>query len=217
MKEKRLVAMFISSIVAFVASLSISIGVAVAFAEPVVATGLSELSYTVAATDTSAAYQQFTFSPATAFNDNVKDKVFVNGYDDVQLPAGTYLDAISLIKVAITNDSDDVMAFTVDTLLEASHTSADKLVENAYVKLFATTLVPSEVLDLNPDYTDSRIREASGSTKEMYLDAHTTGYYIMATFVSDPFAEIDWSEYLSNENGVASYMTMKVGLTIKYR
>ena len=49
MRDKRTIALFISSIVALVASISISVGMAVAFADPVIATNLPVLSYKVTA------------------------------------------------------------------------------------------------------------------------------------------------------------------------
>ena len=220
MKEKRLVAMFISSIVAFVASLSISIGVAVAFAEPVAATGLGELKYTVAATDTSANYQSFVFSPVAAYNDGFDEEpygVFVNSYDDVQWVSGAFKDSIKLIKIAIVNDSDDTLAFVIKTELSTDYEGANKLVENAYVKLFATTPEPIGIIDLNPADTDSTIRSANSETNEMHIPANSTGYYIMATYVSDAFADIDWGEFAPGGESAGSYMTMKVDLEIKYR
>ena len=98
MKEKKLIAMFITSVVAFVASLTISLGVAFALADPVAAVGLAEISYKVSNSSVVGS-QEIVFNPVSSFNGNVSEAVYVNSYEEILYADEMLPENIKLVKV----------------------------------------------------------------------------------------------------------------------
>ena len=107
MKDKRIIAMFISSIFAFVVSVSISVGVAFAFADPVIATGLAELKFNV----TDKTSRTIVFDPVAEFNEDVDEYILRNSYDEIYYANEAIVDDIRLAKIVVTNDTDVAARF----------------------------------------------------------------------------------------------------------
>jgi len=169
MKDKRIVAMFISSIVALVVSISISVGIAVAFADPVAAQNLPELSYRVTALQT----RDMNLDPVNAFNENIKDYVIVNTYDDILYANEAVVDDIRLAKILVENDYTANATFRITALVTGTTNAVD------YVKLALFDARTGELV----------VRFNGNATSEdIVLDSETTGKYVLAAYVKTAFA-----------------------------
>lgn len=175
MKDKRIIAMFISSIFAFIASVSISVGVAFAFADPVIATGLAELTYNVSDITT----RTIVFDPVAEFNEDVDAYILRNSYDEIYYANESIVDDIRLAKIVVSNDTHIDTRFVI-------HVDVD-----GYVN--AVDYARVAVFDLTSGQT---YRFASGeTTAEIDLGVGQTKRFILAGYVKTTYAteEVDFS------------------------
>ncbi len=190
MKEKKLIAMFITSVVAFVASLTISLGVTFALADPVAAIGLAEITYNVSYEKT--ANKQVVFDPAGTLNGNIEDYIIVNSYDDVLYANETVSDSIKLLKVAVTNDTSKAQTFSF-SINVSGQTNAVNYANFAIINISNHGVVydvqPSEVIKLNINNT----------AKQLTIKPDSTAYFIVAGYINDELATevIDLSVYMN--------------------
>lgn len=172
MRDKKIVAMFIASIIAFVASLTISFGVANALADPVDAVGLAEISYVVSTQDSES--RQIVFDPVAAYNGEAKDAVYVNSYENIQYANEILPDCVKLLKIKVTNNTD----FSANFRFNVQATGESNAVK--YVKFAIFNAVSGELH--TPD-------SVLGSTlPSVNVQANAEGYFVLAVFVNDASA-----------------------------
>lgn len=189
MKDKRIIAMFITSIVAFVASLTISLGVAFALADPVAAVGLAEISYNVSSTETVS--QEIVFDPVSAYNQDIKDGILVHSYNDIQYANESLPDNIKLLKVAVTNDTNARAEFSFDIVVDGNDGT------EKFVKIAVFNADTTEVVHMK-----------NGIISQMVVEPNTEAHYIIAAYVNTEFDFMGEASFGTN-------MTMKVSV-IKY-
>ncbi len=177
--------MFITSIVTFVASLTISLGVAFALADPASAVGLEEFQYDM--TTSTSISKELTFNPSDAFRgeiendaDHSKDVIFVQSYDSIQYCDGILSNSIKLVKIAITNDSDA-------TIIVKIAISTDSEATNKFLK--------SKIYCVSGTDSDNQWAK----TDDIGVQANSTGYFVVATYVDDTF----------DCNGIVDFATSK--------
>lgn len=188
MKDKRIIAMLITSIVTFVASLTISLGVAFALADPVAAVGLAEISYNVSSADSVS--QEIVFDPVSAYNEEIKDAILVHNYDNIQYANELLPDNIKLLKVSVTNDTNSTANFSFNITVDGND-GTEKFVKVAV---------------FNADTTSVK-EMINGTISQMDPVApHTVAHYIVAAYVNTEY------DFLG-EATFGSSMTMKVGIT----
>ncbi|MBQ8468697.1 MAG: hypothetical protein IJ542_02960 [Clostridia bacterium] len=167
MRDKRTIALFISSIVALVASISISVGMAVAFADPVIATNLPVLSYKVTANQV----REMNLDPVSAFNENVEEYVLVNSYDEVLYANEAVVNDIRLAKMTVENDYTTDAVFRVTVLVEGTTNAVN------HVKIAIFDLQTREVYRFKGNQT----------SVDISLENNKTGRYILAAYVKTAF------------------------------
>lgn len=190
MKDKRILAMFITSIVTFVASLTISLGVAFALADPASAVGLEEFQYDM--TTSTSISKELTFNPSDAYRgeienaeDHSKDVIFVQSYDSIQYCDGILSNSIKLVKIAITNDTNSSIGIQIAI-------STDSEATNKFLK--------SKIYCVSGTESNSQW----ATTVDIAVQANSTGYLVVATYVDDTF----------DCNGIVDFATSK-NMTIK--
>ena len=168
MKDKKLFAMFITSLVAFVASLSISLGVSFAFADHVPAIGLEEVTFTMS---TQATPKQVVVDPAGYFTGDIqKEGVFVNTYEDIQYAHESLPDNIKLLKVTVTNDTTRRLNFRFNVDLNCA-TNALK-----YTKVKILQVKSNRV------YT---VIDGTNETDEINLEINESKQFVVAAYVDN--------------------------------
>lgn len=174
MKDKRIIAMFITSIFAFVASVSISLGVAFAFADPVIAAGLPELKFSVS----DKTEKSIVFDPVAEFNDNIDDFIIRKSYDEVYFANEAIVDDVRLAKLSITNDTDSIARIRVHAQVAGS-TTAD------YARIAIFDVVGEKTYKF----------KAGLFSAEIEIPAGETGKFILAGYVKTTYAteEVDFS------------------------
>ena len=194
MKEKRVVAMFITSIVAFVASLTISLGVAFALADPVDAVGLAEISYTMSSGSYS---QEVVLNPATAYIDDIEDGVYVHTYEHIQYANEALPNSITLLKVAVNNDKDTSAVFQFQISV-AGETNAKNFVKYAIFNADTGLLLMSDA--------NYEVVNGIAAFNHVTIQAGNTAHYVVAAYVDDRLC--------FDANGVdfATSMNMTVGV-----
>lgn len=184
MKEKKLIAMFITSVVAFVASLTISLGVAFALADPVAAVGLAEISYKVSNSSVVGS-QEIVFNPVSSFNGNVSEAVYVNSYEEILYADEMLPENIKLVKVTVQNDTDSVA--TIDfNITVIGNTNAVNYVKYAIFNVERGSANPNTEL------------------LEETIAARSTAHFVVAAYVSDEYA-VEMIDY-------ATSMTMNISI-----
>lgn len=178
MKDKRILSMFITSIVTFVASLTISLGVAFALADPASAVGLEELKYDM--TSSAKISQELTFDPTNAYrgslqnaDDPSKDAIFVHNYDSIQYYDGILAYNIKLVKVEVTNNNASQLPvkFAITTDDEATN----KFLKGAVYCVSGTEDKDTSWVEL----------KSNGQTEYISISANSTAYFVVATYVDD--------------------------------
>lgn len=185
MKEKRLWAVFITSVVALMVSVSVTLGVAFAFADPVVAYGLSELNYNTASNKVS---QTVVFDPVSVFNGSVEENLIINSYNDILYENEAVVNNIKLLKVTVTNDSDEIQRYMFTSRVEGE-TNAKKY---------------AEVVAINVE-DKSMVWVTDGVSREIEIAANTTAKFIVASYVTDLAAStetVDLSGYMDLTFGI---------------
>jgi len=193
MKEKRVVAMFITSIVALVASLTISLGVAFAFADPVDAVGLSEISYTTSSGE--YANQEVVLNPASAYTGNIEDAVYVHTYEHIQYANEALPNSVALLKVAVNNDKSKASNIRFQMSL-SGETNAKNFVK------YAIFDADSGVLLMNDAHYE--IHDGVAEFNIITISANNTAHYVVAAYVDDTFC--------FNANGVD--LTTPMNMTV---
>lgn len=178
MKTKSIIAMFVTSIIAFVASLGISIGIASALADPTPAVGLQEINFKVSSKEVK---YSAVFDPTSTFNGDVTKELNLSDWDNIVYQNAASVNQIKLIKITVTNDTELEQRFSVFL----KPTKANEAASNASYKLFdlnnASGLAGANgiaALDFN---------RANGTTIEtdMHLEKGKTAHFILAAYVSD--------------------------------
>jgi hypothetical protein len=169
MKEKRLIAMLVSSIAVFVASLTVSLGVAFALADPVAAQKDSK---------------SINFDPVGIFSGNVEEAIHVYSYDDVEFDDEAIAGQIKLVKVKITNDeateAQYILRITVAGAKDENGNIDPAYKYTHFVAIDADTkevyqLSNAQIVD-NSKYADTYLLSIkSGETKQ----------FIVASYISD--------------------------------
>lgn len=176
MKDKRVIALFITSIFAFVLSVSISVGVAVAFADPVIATGLSELKFNIS----NPTEQSIVFDPVAEFNDNIKDAINCASYDKIYYSNEAIVDTIRLAKVTVNNPTEGVVRyrFKVDV---AGDVNAKKYVRIAIFSLDSEEITRFAGNDISAEFS---------------IEAGKSSRFVLAGYVRTNLAKevVDFSE-----------------------
>ena len=195
MKEKRVVAMFITSIVALVASLTISLGVAFAFADPVDAVGLSEISYTTSSGE--YASQEVVLNPASAYTGDIEDAVYVNTYEHIQYANEALPNSVALLKVTVNNDKSKTSNIRFQMSL-SGETNAKNFVKYAIFDADSGVLLMNDV--------NYEIHDGVVEFNIITISANSTAHYVVAAYVDDTFC--------FDVNGVdlATPMNMTVGV-----
>ncbi len=193
MKDKKLIAMFITSIVAFVASLTISLGVAFALADPVAAVGLAEISYNVSSERYTS--QEIVFDPVSSYNGDIADAIFVHSYEDIQYANELLPDNIKLVKATVTNDTSARASIEFQIKLTGT-TNATK-----YVKYAIFDADTTEVL------TGYTVVDGVVYFNQDIVAPNTTGHYIIAAYVSDElaFEVVNFGSAMTMQIGVYKY------------
>ena len=187
MKDKRIIAMLITSIVTFVASLTISLGIAFALADPVAAVGLTELTFNVNAT--TAVSQEVVFDPVDAFNEDVKEAILVHNYDSIQYANEFLPDNIKLLKVEVTNDSNVRANFKINISVDGNDGT------EPFVKVAVFNADTTAVAEMK-----------GGIIPQMVLEPNSVGHYIVAAYVNTEYDFMGQATFGTN-------MTMKVGIS----
>ena len=188
MKDRKVIAMLITSIVAFVASLTISLGVTSALADPVAAIGLAEISYTVSTSQNVS--KEIVFDPVSAYNEDIVDGVLVHNYDDIQYGNELLPDNIKLLKVAVTNDTAVRARFNFNITVDGNE-GTEKFIQVAIFDV-ANPLKP--------------IKMRNGEFEQMTIEPNSVAHYIIAGYVNTQY------DFL-NEVTFGSNMTMTVSIT----
>ena len=194
MKDKKIIAMLITSIVTFVASLSISLGVAFALADPVAAVGLTEVTYTISA---ESATHPIVFDPVGAYNQNIEDAVYIHNYDSIQYANEFLSDNVKLLKVSVNNDESLKNKFSFKLTLEGNEAT------QPFVKVFVFDTDTTNMQELTWKNSGAYM-----STSEITLNANSVGHYIIATYVNTEFD-------FAGEASFGSSMTMNLTI-VKY-
>ncbi len=189
MKEKRLTALFISSIVAVVASLAISLGVVFALADPVAAVGLHEYSFNLTANTA----KEEIFSPVGYYNgklDDYNNGVVVNNYDEILYTNEALVDDVKLFKAQVSNNTGANARFTFDITVDGETNAKD------YVEIAIIDAVTQQIYFVD---------RTTGKTEEITLNADKTGKYVIAAYVTDYNAaeRIDLSGYMKLQINVS--------------
>ncbi len=187
MKEKRIIAMFVTSIVAFVASLTISVGVALALADPVAAVGLAEVKFNISSANKT--YENIVFDPSCAFNGNIEDALEVNNYEEIFYSDEAYVEQIKLLKVSVTNDTSVSKTFT----LKINTTSNNDATTYSQFAIYDidTTIYPTTIDEnRNPNYWRWSAFDEFGKIAQsnITLAAGETRHFVIAAYVSDKTA-----------------------------
>lgn len=189
MKEKKLIAMFITSVIAFVASLTISLGITLALADPVAAIGLAEISYNVSAA--SSASKQVVFNPSGSFNGEIEDYIIVNSYEDILYANETVCDSIKLLKVSVTNDTNANKTFTFTINVDGKSNAV------SYAN-FAIININDQGVIVNEDSKFIKLNK-NNTAQQLVIKANSTAYFVVAGYVSDKYATevVDLSSYMN--------------------
>lgn len=185
--------MLITSIVTFVASLSISLGVAFALADPVAAVGLTEVTYNL--TSTESVTHPIVFDPVGSYNQDIAEAVYVHNYDSIQYANEFLGDNVKLLKVAVTNDQTLRSKFSFKLTFEGNEAT------HPFVKAVVFNADTTEMLEITWKNNATYM-----SSPEITVSANSVGHYIIATYVN---TEFDFA-------GVASFgssMTMNLNIT----
>lgn len=188
MKDRKVIAMLITSIVAFVASLTISLGVTSALADPVAAIGLAEISYTVSTSQNVS--KEIVFDPVSAYNEDIKDGILVHNYDHIQYANELLPDNIKLLKVAVTNDTSVRARFNFNITVDGNE-GTEKFVQ---VAIF------------NVADPGNPVKMRNGEFEQMMIEPNSVAHYIIAGYVNTQY------DFL-NEVTFGSNMTMTVSIT----
>lgn len=180
MKDKRIISMFITSLVTFVASLTISLGVAFALADPASAVGLEELKYDM--TTSEQVSQELVFDPTNAYRgsllnseDPSKDAIFVHNYDSIQYYDGILAYNIKLVKVAITNNKSQQLS--VNFTIKTDDNATNKFLKGAIYCVSGTEGNNAQWVELGDD----------GKINPISISSNSTAYFVVATYVDDTF------------------------------
>lgn len=191
--------MFITSIITFVASLTISLGVAFALADPASAVGLEELKYDM--TNSSKITQELVFDPTNAYRgtiendeDHSKDAIFVHNYDSIQYYDGILAYNIKLVKVAVTNNNDTQLPVNISITTDDDAT-------NTYLK--GAVYSVSGTHDQNNKWLDI---DSTGKTETISIEANSTAYFVVATYVDDT---IDFGGTVSFAQSKTMFITIR--------
>ena len=170
--------MFVTSVIAFVASLGISIGIASALADPEPAVGLQEINFKVSSREVK---YSAVFDPTSTFNGDVSEELILDDWDNIFYQSAAAVNQIKLIKITVANDTQAEQRFS----MFLKPTRANDATANANYKLFdlnnASGLAGANgvaVLDFNT---------ANGTTTEtdMHLEKGQTAHFVLAAYVSD--------------------------------
>ena len=175
MKDKRVIAMFISSIFAFIASVSISVGVAFAFADPVIATGLTELKFNIA----DQTERTIVFDPVAEFNENVDDYILRNSYDEIYYANEAIVDDIRLAKIDVKNDTESAARFVVNVRVEGYVNAVD------YARVALFDIAGEQTYRFAAGASSTEIELAAGKTVKLVLAG-----YVKTTYATE---EVDFS------------------------
>lgn len=183
--------MFITSIVTFVASLTISLGVAFALADPTSAVGLEEFKYDM--TTETKVEQELTFDPANAYRGKIvdstnpsNDAIFVHDYNSIQYYDGVLSYSIKLVKVAVTNNSDSNISIKFNV-------SVDDTATNQFLSGSVHCVSGTES---DHSWEDLGKNKSTGS---IAVKANSVAYFVVATYVDDTL----------DLNGTVSFATSK--------
>lgn len=195
MKDKRIIAMFITSIFTFVASLTISLGIANALADPTAAVGLTELNYTIS--DTETYKQSIVFQPTCGFDGDIADystteeqtygAVVVNNYNDIMYADGHLQESIKLVKVSVTNNTQSQVKFMFNISVEDKEAQSSAAVTDSF---------RTKIYLANSDRTADRTYI---NGEEITISENSTMYFVVACYF----------DINKDTNGQVSYLTSK--------
>lgn len=179
MKEKRILAMFITSAVTLVASLAVTFGVLMTLADPVVATGVTRYEYSFNAKNNSLIStdgntlklkDEIVFQPSSDLiwsEDEGKESIWFNGlsYEDEIVYADESIAAkLKVIPLRITNNYGSI----IQTSIKVSFDTTKILGQYTFVKLY--------------DYATGTFYNITGKNYPVRLSAGAQADYAVVVF-----------------------------------